>query len=57
MKVSAHGKLTDGGYLISVIDQGHTVEFISLFEDSWRSVKSIFSTTFIFSIEDLNKSN
>lgn len=57
MKVSTHGKLTDGGYLVSVIDQGHTVEFISLFEDSWRSLKSIFSTTFIFSIEDLDKPN
>jgi hypothetical protein len=32
MKVSTHGLLADGGFLVSVIDQGHTVEFIALYE-------------------------
>jgi hypothetical protein len=25
MRLNGHGKMDDGGYLISVIDQGHTV--------------------------------
>ena len=57
MRVSAHGRLSDGGYLVGVIDQGHTVEFVSLYEENWRSVKSIFSNTFIFSIEDTETPN
>jgi len=32
MRVAAHGTLSDGGFLVSVIDQGHTVEFIALYE-------------------------
>jgi hypothetical protein len=32
MKLASHGMLSDGGFLVSVIDQGHTVEFIALYE-------------------------
>ncbi len=52
MRLAGHGVLDDGGYLVSVIDQGHTVEFLALYEDNWRSVKSIFSTCSLFSVED-----
>lgn len=53
MRLTGHGKLSDDGYLITVIDQGYTVEFIGLYEDSWKSIRSIFSTASIFSVEDL----
>jgi hypothetical protein len=55
IRLSSHGMLSDGGFLVSVIDQGHIVEFIALYEESWRSIRSIFSTANIFSIEDLGK--
>lgn len=53
MRMATHGRLTDGGYVVSVVDQGHTVEFVALYEDNWKSVRSIFSTNSIFTIEDL----
>jgi hypothetical protein len=31
MRLDAHCDMADGGCLISVVDQGHTVEFIALY--------------------------
>lgn len=55
LRLGGHGKMADGGFLVSVIDQGHTVEFIALYEENWKSIRSIFSTSSIFSIEDLDR--
>jgi hypothetical protein len=32
MGLSSHGVLADGGFLVSIVDQGHTVELIALYE-------------------------
>lgn len=53
IRVSSHGMLPDGGCLISVIDQGYTVEFLSVYESQWKSVRSIQGISPIFTIEDI----
>ena len=53
LAISSHGLLNDNGYLISIIDQGYAVEFIAVYEDHWKSVKSIQGISPIFTIEDI----
>ena len=48
------GRLSDGGYLISVIDQGYTVEIIALYEEHWKSVRSLPSVASIFTVQELD---
>ena len=51
--LDSHGTLNDGGFLISVIDQGFTVEVLALYEQHWKSIKSISSIASIFSVQEL----
>ena len=54
VELGTYGMFSDGGYLISVVDQGYTIEFIVLYENSWKSIKSIAGMSSIFTIQQLN---
>lgn len=47
--------LEDGGYLLGIVDQGFTVEFIVVYESTWKALKSISGMSSIFTLQQLNK--
>ena len=42
---------------MSVVDQGYTVEFIVVYENQWKSIKSIPGMSSIFMIQQINSLN
>lgn len=53
LELRTHGMLPDGGYLISVVDEGHTMEFLGVYEDGWKPIRCISGVSSIFMLQEL----